>query len=188
MAKTVIMSLAADWLTTNCPVCGLPSKPQYVIVIFRRSPGDTGQPECHECGTSARETFWTFAENFGGPAGVGEGDGVGVLGAGGEGETDASVWKAAGAGVTAWVPPQAVRPRTATVTIADLGFHVDDIRAEYLCGASRRRLSGVLGAGPARSREGFAGAFLAKTSRTCSMARYSSGHRIEHGFGRRLGR
>ncbi|GAA4573536.1 hypothetical protein GCM10023193_67500 [Planotetraspora kaengkrachanensis] len=113
-------------------------------MIFRSPLGETGQPACHEYGRSARDTFWIFAENFGGPVGVGEGGGVGVLGAAVEGEADASVWKAAGDDVTTPVPPQAVRPSTAIATIADLGFRMYVIRAEYPYRANLRRGSEVL--------------------------------------------
>ncbi|GAA4599146.1 hypothetical protein GCM10023194_78440 [Planotetraspora phitsanulokensis] len=128
-------------------------------MIFRNPLGETGQPACHEDGRSARETFWIFAENFGGPAGVGEGGGVGVLGAAVEGEADASVWKAAGDDVTTPVPPQAVRPSTATATIADLGFRKEAIRAEYPSHANPRRCSDLLVGAGARPRDGFCRSF-----------------------------
>ncbi|MCT9931701.1 hypothetical protein N5079_15925 [Planotetraspora sp. A-T 1434] len=122
-------------------------------MIFRSPLRPTGQPGRHECGTSLRESLPIAAVNFGGPEGVGAG-GAGVLATGGvaAGETnqsgddtdapgdaaDASTGNTAGvAGGADWgdiasfVPPQAVRLSRATNTTADLGFHLEAIRAEY---------------------------------------------------------
>ncbi|GII56257.1 hypothetical protein Pth03_46460 [Planotetraspora thailandica] len=117
------------------------------MVISRSWLVNTGQPECHEYGRSALVTSRTVAENFGGPVRVGEGAGVGS-GAGvaegeGAGVTAASAWKAPDVDVATLVPPQAVNPRTAAAATADLGFHLDGIRAEYLCAASREADSRV---------------------------------------------
>src|SRR5690348_16655444 len=84
--------------------------PQYVMVIRRRSPRPTGQPECQECFTVARVTLLILAENGLGP--VGEAfDGEGDAAAGVDGAVEAA---AAGGDAAAPDPPPPQADETVT--------------------------------------------------------------------------